>query len=620
MIKIPQIFLFLFLLFNISFGQNNETLNNKFRLAQSFEKSGNIDKAEEIYRELLNIQPWNNQYLQTLNQLYLGQKNYKASINLLESRIRSSPDDISLFGMLGSTYYISGNSKEAFKIWDTAVQNNSNNVISYKVISNYAIENRAFDKAIEFLQQGKGKINDPKVFSYDLANIYSITMKFSSAAEEYCELVKFYPEQLPNIKRRITKYFDTEDASIQTIAVVKQFAEEDGSDVFWELLSYLYIQVKDFPNALQVTIELDKRKKDNGSTLYAFAQNVFKENEFGISSTAYQMLLDRYPNSVFEAKAKIGYAHSLKAAQDRKNFNANFNWLPIKTIDTSGTNEYLPIIKTFQDIVNTYPNSETSDAAQFEIGLMFLEKFGDINSTDSIFKILSNRSILSKTRPAANEQLGKIRIVEGNLEAAGDFYQKIINNSRASKDFKIRAKFMLAKLAFWKFDFSESVNILNDILKDLSHDFANDALELSTLLNSLKSDSVNLSIYAKADLLSMQNKFIESADRYKLLSENQNLFLLSDLAKYKFAEIQLAMNNLPLAIESLKNLTEIELKTMFSDKALFLLGNTYLYGIADKENARKTFEKLLELFPNSLYFDKSRQIINVITNNENKNI
>ena len=106
----------------------------------------------------------------------------------------------------------------------------------------------------------------------------------------------------------------------------------------------------------------------------------------------------------------------------------------------------------------------------------------------------------------------------------------------------------------------------------------------------------------KADLLIEQNKFSEALSEFNKLAENPNLLLLNDLAKFRISQIHLAMNNLPLAIESLNKLIESEPYSAYSDKALYLQANTFLHGVKDFDKANAAFEKLLELFPNSLYF------------------
>ena len=47
-------------------------------------------------------------------------------------------------------------------------------------------------------------------------------------------------------------------------------------------------------------------------------------------------------------------------------------------------------------------------------------------------------------------------------------------------------------------------------------------------------------------------------------------------------------------------------KNIYSDKALYLLGDIYQYGIGDNTKAVEMYEKLLIEFPISIYIDDAR--------------
>ena len=76
--------------------------------------------------------------------------------------------------------------------------------------------------------------------------------------------------------------------------------------------------------------------------------------------------------------------------------------------------------------------------------------------------------------------------------------------------------------------------------------------------------------------------------------------------------MEIALNNYDKGIEALEELSGGQIQNVYSDKALFLLGNTYLYALKNSEKASSAFQNLLDTFPNSLYFDESRQMLNII--------
>ena len=146
------------------FAQNNGLLN-KYALAQSYEHSGDLEKASKIYEELYQREPQNNLYFESLNRTYVHLKNYAASVNLIEQEITRKAKDINLFGLLGSTYYLMGNEEKAYQVWDEPFSFLEPNPVFYRVIAAYAVERRAFDKAIDLFRRGKEISPDKIVFS-----------------------------------------------------------------------------------------------------------------------------------------------------------------------------------------------------------------------------------------------------------------------------------------------------------------------------------------------------------------------------------------------------------------------------------------------------------------------
>ena len=138
---------YLLILFSVSICLAQNGLNNKYRLARTYEQNGQLQKAKSIYQELNTAKPNNNQYSNALNSIYIKLKEYENSINFLQEKIRLNPNDVSTYGMLGATYYLQGNTEKAIESWDDGVITNNNALINYSIIANFAIQNRAFEPA-----------------------------------------------------------------------------------------------------------------------------------------------------------------------------------------------------------------------------------------------------------------------------------------------------------------------------------------------------------------------------------------------------------------------------------------------------------------------------------------
>lgn len=595
-------------------AQTDPALDNKFRLAQLMEQEGQLDKAETIFSELNAAQPWNYTFLEALNRIFIRQKKYDASVTLLENRIKETPADVSLYGLLGSTYYMMDNINMVYESWERGIRTNANSYIVYRVIANYAIENRLFDKAIEYLNRGKAFVEDPVIFSFDLANIYSVNMRFEEAAKEYCLLVSIKPDQAGIVKSRIQNYFSRPGAAEATIKVVKEITEQKNIPVLYDLLSFCYSLNGMFQQALEATIQYDKGAKGNGYFIFIFAQESYRNKQFEIAAKSYKYFIDNYPQSTLLAIARIGYSRTLEENINSKIDNSPDSWRPITLPKVLYAKEYLDVINSYEQLAKSYPDNATDVEAKFRIAEIYFYRLHNYPKADSIYNIVLSKSPFSNFASLSYLAKAKIALKENRLDEALDLLKRSGQNDLSDIQTINEAKYYFGLVNFWKGDFSQSLNIFKEILNNLNNDFANDAIEYSALISTSKKDSSNLAKYGNADRLLFQNKLQESVVEFKTLADNPNLFVLNGFANYRLAEIFLVKDDFFSAAQILEKLSNDEKVSIFADKSTFLLGMTFQFGLGDFVKASQVYQKLLEKFPNSLYFDKAREYLNAITN------
>lgn len=585
--------------------------NNKYRLAQSYQNSGKYEKAENILEELYNKYPNNNRFWGSLNDVYIQLKKYDKSINLLRQQIKQSPNNIQIYGKLGTTYYIKGDNQKAFETWEEGINTNPDKPGIYRAIANYAINNRVFDKAVEYLQRGKDISNDPYIFSLNLANIYSVTMKYKKAADEYCSILDNDEKQLPSVRSRMNNYLTSKDAVDQTLEVVNNYWEETEKVVYLKLLKYLYIQNENYEKAYEAVKTLDEETRKNGAEIFQFAREAYQDSRFEIASSAYKKVMEDYSNSPFEASAKFGFARTMEAALNKKESSAD-NWKPYNPNVNIDTAKYSEIIEAYRELSRSNVKNTLFNEALYRIGVIKFNKFNALKQAKGIFSKVASQAPFLEVGLKSNLMLSRIAIKKGNLDSAQAYLKEVLDNRKAPEDLRNQAVYTQARIAFWSGEFGKTLDKLDKITSKLSDDYANNAIELSTIVNTFRKDSTNLLKYAKADFQSEKGEFQKAAKLYKEIAYNEDIILLNDIAKYKYAEVLLAMDDISNATAVLKEITNSENETLYSDNALFLLANTYNFALNDKKSAIKAFQKLLEKFPNSLYFDESRKkIINL---------
>lgn len=619
MTKIINTILFLLILLPAVVFSQDVNFNNKLRLAQSYQRGGQPEKAIEKYKELLEIQPFNSGLVKSLNDLYVETKQYDQAIQLIEEALKKNPGNVAYGGMLGSTYYISGQEDKAYEIWDNTIKQNPGVVTTYRIIANEAIQQRAFEKASEILVAGKTNTDNPVMFQHDLAQIYTIQMNYEDAVKEYCEILQTDPKQIGVVKSRIFSFIESHGAFDKSVPIVEKYAEETGSEVFYDLLSGMYISLGKYEEAYNVIQQLNTDDRRFSNLMYSFGVNAMRDGAFNVAANAFDHFIENNPQSNMVSLARVNRAACLKGTVDIK-LSGRKKWRRFYKPDSTGAYNYLPVIKAFEELVKIYSTQTTEYNSLFSMGQIYQDNFRNYKKADSLFSIVVNESPLSDLAGEAWIRRGEIALLQERYSEAETFFNNALNAKRAQPDIKDQAVFEIAKLKLRQQEFEQASENFAKLATNPAGDYANDAIRYNIIINTFKQDSLNLIRFAKAEDLTANYMFDSAAVVYREIAENDKLMLLNELAAVREAEMYVAAGDYEKAVKLLTEFTENENNSSYKDEALFLLAETYRNGLNNKEMATDLHEKLLEKFPRSLYLDKSREIINELNINKNKNI
>ncbi len=599
-----KLLVFSFIISGFVFAQNDNTLMQRYMLGQGYLQAGQLEKAKNVYEELYNRHPDNFEYFDALNNVYLQLKDYQGSVRIIQERMQKFPPDANMYGLLGSTYYLMGEYEKANQVWDEALEKLPPDPMKYRIISNYVLERRDFDKAIEILKKGKSESNDPIIFSYQLADLYTLTMRFTEAAGEYIFILNKVPEQVTNVQNKIFNYINKTDALQKTIGVFENNSGDNKSVRY--LLARLYVEDKSYQKAFDLYRGLDKETNRRGADLIKLADLIYSEGNYKTAAEFYTEIIERYSDSPLISGAKLGYAKTLEAQVEEDNGD---DWKPYHNFKSISQDKIDKAVNAYNEIINNYPNSAVSLESYFRLGDLKLYAQGDLSAAKEYFdKILTNAPFSSFGAPAELES-GKIELIRGNLDAAASYFKKVAARPKIPEDQKNSSKYLLARIDFYRGNFREAKNQLVQILNNLGDNYANDAIELSLLLNTTMNDSSELVRFAEAEFLADQKKFDEAAVKYQLVAQNPQAFMLKNVAELREAEMELASGNNDKSIEMLENIAGEASKNIYADKALYLLGRIYEFGLNDSSKAVEKYEELLAKFPDSLYLDDARDEI-----------
>lgn len=603
---------------SIIIAQENN-LSNMHRLAKTLEQSGEFEQAKKIYEEIYQAQPWNTTYIESLNNIYILLKEYDKSVGLLTKKIETEPGNINLYGLLGDTYYTQGDTTKAFQTWDNGIASSDQNFVAYRVITNHALQNRAFGKAIEFLKEGKKLKNNSDIFALDLARVYSMTMNFDKAAREYCELIKNNPSMTQTAIASMSQFLTRPQAIDETIVAVEKYIEDNEEPEILRMLIHLYLLKDDYKNALTNVEKLESETDSNGKEYFNFAQRALRADQYEVASKVFEKLIEDYPNSPLVPQSRIGYAKSYEQALNNKSGSLTEHWKPYSQTKVVFREEYRDAIKSYKKINELYPNRNIEGEANFRIAEIYFNKLDQPDTAIQYYNQVLNSNAISQFQFDSKLQLAEIYVRDGKLKEAETELLETQKSFDLPEEYQSKINLLIGKVYFWKGNFKIASEKLSKVTENLFDDNANDALQLMTLINTLNKDSTTLANYADAELLAHRQKYSKAAEKFLNLKGSQNP-IISELAGLKYAQILVAEDNYTSALQVLDKTAEESSLKMFEPDIHFLKGEIKFYALKDYEGALKAYRNVLENYSNSLYFDSSREKIEYINELKKKSI
>lgn len=583
--------------------------DTKFRLAQALEQSGDFERAAAVYQELLRGDPSNYVLYDGLQRIWMQLKRYDDVILLVRNRLRENPSDLNLHSQLGSVLYRAGHEKEAAAEWDAAVAADPRNPGTYRAVAAVLSENRLLDRAAEVYRRGRTATGDPNLFTLELAQLLAASMDFAGATTELVRWLQQNPAQLMFVQSRIASWSAKEDARAAAMRVLRAALAEHEESTLLELLGWLAMEGKDFPQALDTYRRIDELSHAHGNSLYQFAERAFKERAFAIASQAYREAIAAPLSPQRLPYAHYGYACALKELGALADTAAT----PVRTSPATESHPlYGGAIARFRKIIEDSPGSEFSAKSYYQIGRIQFEKFADLDGALASFD-----HVLAETRGVAVLRydvlltMGRVHVARGDTARAVDRYRTVAAAPDALPDQSDEANFRLAEIDYFGGRIDGAIKILDGIAVNLKADYANDALRLQAFLEeNVTTAPAALRAVARGEFLARQGKNSEAVAVLQEVITSYPQAPLVDDALMLIGSLQTSAGLVTDAIASYERLlTQFKQSSIAVDRAQFRLGELYQFGTRDTSKAIAAYEKLLADFPGSVLAAQARKRI-----------
>jgi len=576
--------------FFILFGFVGTAQSTDDQLAAQFFSNNDFEKAADLYEKLLIKNPTSGYYYENLLLCYLSTQKFDVAEKLTKKQQRKYAANYYFKVDQGYVYKKQGLLPQAQKNWEKLIDGISGEPSQAMELSVAFQKRGETDYAITTFEDARKKSNSQFLFSFELARLYADKLETEKMANEYLNALISNQELLDDIQGYLQLYIEkNDDYQIVKTAILRKYKENAGNETLSELLIWLYVQRKDFSSAFIQARALDKRFKEEGQRLLLLANLALQNEAFNEATMIYNYIITLGKDKANYMNAKVG---TLNARNSKMLQSAQFTQADLQLLEA----DYKVFLTEFGRYYFTA--SVMRDLARLQA-----YQQNNYDSAIAIFEVLIGMQRLeNQFKALCKLELGDIYILKAEEWDAMLLYGQV------DKDFKEdplgqEAKFRNAKLSYYMGEF-EWARAQLDVLKTATTQLiANNALELSLLIQDNTLDSVEqpLLLFAKADLYYYQNKTNEAILLLDSIEKEFPRHALADDILMKRAEIATKKGEYIIATTYLKQLLKENGSDILGDNAHFRLAEITETKLGDKLGAQKLYEEFLEKYPGSFF-------------------
>jgi tetratricopeptide (TPR) repeat protein len=564
-------------------------------LANAYYKQGEFDKAAELYKKLSNNKDIARQiYPNYLNTLY-KLKDFNTAEKFIKNQIKYNDNVIVYKADYAQMLEFSGKPELAAKEFDNLIDYASKIDAYVYEMQNYFFKNNKLDMAVKLLLESRVKSKDPIKHDTQLARVYLYLDQKNKMLEEvlgYGQRSRNFNYVQATIQDNIKEEDEIEMLEKMLYSLIQQYPNET---FYTEILIWHFIQKSDYARAFIQTRALDKRQKLGGLKVFEIAGLAFEAKDYKNAAKMYQYIMDEYPKGDFYPFARRWLIQSKEEI--------------VKTTFPIDIEQIKSLINQYSSMIAELGVNQSTVDAQRNMAL--LNAFY-LNDQTKAIEILDKAIIASGNNLKFIDQckldLGDIYILKNESWESTLLYMQVEKSQKEEPLGEI-AKLKNARLQYYTGQFALSKDILDILKKATTREIANDAMQLSLLIQDntgLDTSEVAMAEFSKVDLLIFQNRFEESIAALSELFEKYKTHSLADEILWLKANTLLKINRIGEATKDLDSILENYKYDILADDALFLLAKITNENLNDKTKAMDLYRRLLKDYPGSIYGAQAR--------------
>jgi tetratricopeptide (TPR) repeat protein len=314
---IKRIFFLLIICTQVVFAQGTDD-----QLAAQYMSNNEFDKAAEVYERLYSKNNKSTYLYENLLTCYFKLKRFEDAERIVKKQQRKFEGNPYYQVDLGYVYEQSNQPEKAQKIYEGIIQKlQPYNETVTETAGAFRKRNKTDEAISVYLKARKLNRND-LIYSLELAQLYADKRETALMMEEYLNTLRQNPEAMEDVQGFLQLYLDRDsDYDLLKSTLLKKLKDYPSSEMFSEMLIWLYVQRKDFESALVQTRAMDKRYKENGRRIVQLADLAVANQKYDVATKAYQEVVLMGQDKPYYLNARLGI---LKARNQKIFYSGNY--------------------------------------------------------------------------------------------------------------------------------------------------------------------------------------------------------------------------------------------------------------------------------------------------------
>ena len=572
------------------------------QLAEQYFQNGELEKAAVLY-EKLYAQNSGDYYFDRYLSCLMDLNRFDEAEKIITRQIKKEPSKSTLYVQLGKLYERQNKNDDATEQYKKAIDKlPSDRYMIDNLASNFSAMAR-YDLALATYEQGGKLLRNKNMFAYNLAELYRRKDDIPMMIESYLNAIKENPGYLPSVQSMLMRNATGADEQTELQSqLYARIQDEPKILAYPELLSWVFLQRKDYKNAFRQLKAVDRMNGEDGNRVFGLASIAAEDHDYDAAIEGFTYIVNEKGR---QSPLFIVSKQNLLSCK-RKKLTEGYTFTNAELIEIE--KEY----ESFLDEVgrNARTASIISELAELEAfylqnltkAIALLEEVVDFPMVD---KEVQSRAKLS---------LGDFYLIRGERWEATLLYSQV---DKLYKDDILghEARFKNAKLSYYFGDFDWAKAQFDVLKASTSKLISNDAIDMSVFImdnTGLDSNTTAMQMYAEAELLVFQNKYKDAFEKLDSVSMLFPAHSLDDDVIYLKAQVYKKQRDYGKAVVMFEKILEKYKEEIRADNSLFEMAEIYETRLNDKEKAKLLYERLFTEFSDSTLAVEARKRFRIL--------